>query len=171
MKRFEKQLNMEEIKRWFDPDKWDMGYLTKEQLKICSYSPIKSPTQTHGWDFTNARLSLHFNWMGICNGIVLNINKQVLVVNQNHDSWSLPKGHVDPGETAFEAAKREPTGKPNMHENKSEKNEIFKDNKIISSKSKFNEKIRFKEFLNISVNSTTYIIYFFIYYKVYVSKI
>ena len=40
-------------------------------------------------------------------GIVLNINKQILVVNQNHDSWSLPKGHVDPGETAFEAAKRE----------------------------------------------------------------
>ena len=40
-------------------------------------------------------------------GIVLNINNQVLVVNQNHDSWSLPKGHVDPGETPFEAAKRE----------------------------------------------------------------
>jgi len=71
----------------------------------------------------------------------------------------------------FETAKSEPKGRPNIHENKSEKNEIFKDNKIISSKSKFNEKIRFKEFLNISVNSTTYIIYFFIYYKVYVSKI
>ena len=40
-------------------------------------------------------------------GIVLNVKQQVLVVNQNHDSWSLPKGHVDPGETSFEAAKRE----------------------------------------------------------------
>ena len=40
-------------------------------------------------------------------GIVLNINKEILIVNQNHDSWSLPKGHIDPGETAFEAAKRE----------------------------------------------------------------
>ena len=40
-------------------------------------------------------------------GVVLNINKEVLIVNQNYDSWSLPKGHIDPGETAFEAAKRE----------------------------------------------------------------
>jgi 8-oxo-dGTP pyrophosphatase MutT (NUDIX family) len=40
-------------------------------------------------------------------GVVLNINKDVLIVNQNYDSWSLPKGHIDPGETAFEAAKRE----------------------------------------------------------------
>ena len=40
-------------------------------------------------------------------GIVLNANKEILIVNQNHDSWSLPKGHIDPGETALEAAKRE----------------------------------------------------------------
>ncbi len=30
---------------------------------------------------------------------------------------------------------------------------LIKDNRIISSKSRLNEKIRFKEFLNISVNS------------------
>ena len=40
-------------------------------------------------------------------GVVLNSQGQVLVVNQNHNSWSLPKGHVDPGETALEAARRE----------------------------------------------------------------
>ena len=40
-------------------------------------------------------------------GIVLNSERQILVVNQNHDSWSLPKGHIDPGETPLEAAKRE----------------------------------------------------------------
>ena len=40
-------------------------------------------------------------------GVVLNINKKILIVNQNYDSWSLPKGHIDPGENAFEAAKRE----------------------------------------------------------------
>ena len=40
-------------------------------------------------------------------GIVLNSEKKILVVNQNHDSWSLPKGHIDPGETPLEAAKRE----------------------------------------------------------------
>jgi ferredoxin len=42
MERFEKQLNMEEIKGWFDPAKWDIGYITKEQLEICSQTPIKA---------------------------------------------------------------------------------------------------------------------------------
>jgi len=40
-------------------------------------------------------------------GIVLNSDNKILIVNQNYDSWSLPKGHVDPGETILEAAKRE----------------------------------------------------------------
>ncbi len=40
-------------------------------------------------------------------GVVFNKEKKILIVNQNHDSWSLPKGHVDPGETILEAAKRE----------------------------------------------------------------
>lgn len=39
-------------------------------------------------------------------GIVLNRDR-VLVVNQNHNSWSLPKGHIDQGETPLQAAKRE----------------------------------------------------------------
>ena len=30
-----------------------------------------------------------------------------MVVNQNHDSWSLPKGHIDEGEDKLTAAKRE----------------------------------------------------------------
>lgn len=40
-------------------------------------------------------------------GIVLNDKKEVLVVNQNNNSWSLPKGHIDPGEDALKAAIRE----------------------------------------------------------------
>lgn len=40
-------------------------------------------------------------------GIVVNGRGEVLVVNQNGNSWSLPKGHIDPGETAAEAAARE----------------------------------------------------------------
>jgi 2-polyprenyl-3-methyl-5-hydroxy-6-metoxy-1,4-benzoquinol methylase len=40
-------------------------------------------------------------------GVVLNKDGKVLVVNQNNNSWSLPKGHIDPGEDAFTAAKRE----------------------------------------------------------------
>jgi 8-oxo-dGTP diphosphatase len=40
-------------------------------------------------------------------GIIINQKMQVAVVNQNKDSWSLPKGHIDPGETELETAKRE----------------------------------------------------------------
>jgi ferredoxin len=60
---------MKEIKRWFDSDKWDIGYLTKEQLKICSLTPIKMQYQySKGWNFIN---DIFFDWLGICNGIVL----------------------------------------------------------------------------------------------------
>lgn len=40
-------------------------------------------------------------------GVVLNTKGEVLVVSQKGDSWSLPKGHIDPGEDALTAAKRE----------------------------------------------------------------
>lgn len=40
-------------------------------------------------------------------GIILNPLNEVAVVSQKGDSWSLPKGHVDPGETPQQAAERE----------------------------------------------------------------
>jgi ADP-ribose pyrophosphatase YjhB (NUDIX family) len=40
-------------------------------------------------------------------GVVTNDDGQVLVVSQNGNSWSLPKGHIDPGEDPIIAAKRE----------------------------------------------------------------
>lgn len=40
-------------------------------------------------------------------GVVLNRRGRVLVVNQRGNSWSLPKGHLDPGESLLEAAVRE----------------------------------------------------------------
>ncbi len=40
-------------------------------------------------------------------GIVMNARGEVVVVNQRGDSWSLPKGHIDEGETARMAAERE----------------------------------------------------------------
>jgi ADP-ribose pyrophosphatase YjhB (NUDIX family) len=40
-------------------------------------------------------------------GVVINDEGQVLVVSQRGKSWSLPKGHIDRGENALEAAKRE----------------------------------------------------------------
>lgn len=40
-------------------------------------------------------------------GIVLNSNDEVLVVSQRNTSFSLPKGHVEPGEDDLVAAKRE----------------------------------------------------------------
>lgn len=40
-------------------------------------------------------------------GVVLNHKGEILVVSQHGDSWSLPKGHLDEGETARQAAERE----------------------------------------------------------------
>jgi ADP-ribose pyrophosphatase YjhB (NUDIX family) len=40
-------------------------------------------------------------------GVVINPKGEVLVVNQNGNSWSLPKGQIDEGETALRAARRE----------------------------------------------------------------
>lgn len=37
----------------------------------------------------------------------MNRDNQVLVVSQHGNSWSLPKGHIDPGENARQAAARE----------------------------------------------------------------
>ncbi len=40
-------------------------------------------------------------------GVVTNNEGKILVVSQHGTSWSLPKGHIDPGENAVVAAKRE----------------------------------------------------------------
>jgi ADP-ribose pyrophosphatase YjhB (NUDIX family) len=40
-------------------------------------------------------------------GVVTNNEGKVLVVSQRGTSWSLPKGHIDPGEDALVAARRE----------------------------------------------------------------
>jgi len=49
-------------------------------------------------------------------GVVLNSKGQVLVVNQRGNSWSLPKGHLDPGEDALTAAKREIYEESGVHQ-------------------------------------------------------
>ena len=43
----------------------------------------------------------------IAGGVVWNKELGVVVVNQNHNSWSLPKGHVEDGEETLRAAIRE----------------------------------------------------------------
>ncbi len=43
----------------------------------------------------------------IAGGVVWNKQKGVVVVNQNHNSWSLPKGHIEEGEETLRAAIRE----------------------------------------------------------------
>ena len=40
-------------------------------------------------------------------GVVINQDGMVLVVNQRGSSWSLPKGHIDPGEEPLQTAIRE----------------------------------------------------------------
>jgi ADP-ribose pyrophosphatase YjhB (NUDIX family) len=43
----------------------------------------------------------------VAGGVVLNRKGQVLVVNQRGRSWSLPKGHIEKGESVLNAARRE----------------------------------------------------------------
>jgi 8-oxo-dGTP pyrophosphatase MutT (NUDIX family) len=43
----------------------------------------------------------------IAGGVVWNPDRGVVVVNQNRNSWSLPKGHVEEGESTYDAAVRE----------------------------------------------------------------
>ncbi|MCK4730026.1 MAG: NUDIX domain-containing protein [Candidatus Aenigmarchaeota archaeon] len=43
----------------------------------------------------------------IAGGVVMNRKGLILIVNQNGNSWSLPKGHIDDGEEELTAAKRE----------------------------------------------------------------
>lgn len=43
----------------------------------------------------------------VAGGVVLNGRGEVLVTNRSNTSWSLPKGHIDDGENAREAAARE----------------------------------------------------------------
>ena len=40
-------------------------------------------------------------------GVVIGYKDNIVIVNQNNDSWSLPKGRLDKGEGLVEAAKRE----------------------------------------------------------------
>lgn len=40
-------------------------------------------------------------------GVVIGPGNKVVVVNQNNDSWSLPKGHIEESEDAEQAAVRE----------------------------------------------------------------
>ncbi|MGH7141192.1 MAG: NUDIX domain-containing protein [Minisyncoccia bacterium] len=40
-------------------------------------------------------------------GVVMNPEGKIVVVSQHGDSWSLPKGHIDEGESTLEAARRE----------------------------------------------------------------
>ena len=43
----------------------------------------------------------------VVGGVVVNTNGDILVVSQHGTSWSLPKGHVEPGEDFLTTAKRE----------------------------------------------------------------
>jgi ADP-ribose pyrophosphatase YjhB (NUDIX family) len=54
----------------------------------------------------------------IAGGVIYNKNKGIVVVNQNHDSWSLPKGHVETGEEPKDAAIREIWEETGISENK-----------------------------------------------------
>lgn len=44
----------------------------------------------------------------VCSGgVIVNSFGKIAIVNQQHNSWSLPKGHIDEGEDLLSTAKRE----------------------------------------------------------------
>lgn len=49
----------------------------------------------------------HQDAVAVAGGVVINPQGQILIVSQRGNSWSLPKGHVDAGETKLAAARRE----------------------------------------------------------------
>lgn len=40
-------------------------------------------------------------------GVILGVDGRIVIVRQHHNTWSLPKGGVEEGETLTEAARRE----------------------------------------------------------------
>lgn len=70
----QRRIEFSDIQKLFPQDKWDVGILTEDQLKICAYSPIKGKAQEYGADYTN---NIHF--FSIVNSIVL--------ARHSPDSW------------------------------------------------------------------------------------
>lgn len=62
----ERSIIFSDIQKLFPQDKWDVGFLTEDQLKICAYSPIKGKAQEYGADYTN-----NIHYLSIVNSIVL----------------------------------------------------------------------------------------------------
>lgn len=65
------------------------------------------PTLTSSWFSVKKKRCYNEVMEHIAGGIVWNPKQGVIVVNQNHNSWSLPKGHVELGEELLPAAMRE----------------------------------------------------------------
>jgi ferredoxin len=70
----ERSIKYLDIQKLFPQDKWSVGFLTEDQLKMCAYSPIKGKAQEYGADYTN---NIHF--FSIVNSIVL--------ARYSQDSW------------------------------------------------------------------------------------
>jgi ferredoxin len=60
------QISFNTIKELFSENKWDVGYISAEQLRLASLHPIKAKFHVVGADYTN---SIQFN--GLTNAIVL----------------------------------------------------------------------------------------------------
>ena len=55
----------------------------------------------------NIQLVIYMRKTQSAGGVVVGPDGRILITNQNGNSWSLPKGHIDPGEDEVAAAKRE----------------------------------------------------------------
>ena len=58
-----KPLDFTVVKKLFPQEQWDVGYITKAQLQICAYTPIKWKFHVVGLDFSN---DIHFDQLQNC---------------------------------------------------------------------------------------------------------
>ena len=58
-----KPLDFTVVKKLFPQEQWDVGYITKTQLQICAYTPIKWKFHVVGLDFSN---DIHFDQLQNC---------------------------------------------------------------------------------------------------------
>ena len=83
-----------------------------------------------------------------CGCIVFNEKNQILLVHQNTGHWGLPKGHVEPGETEIQTAKREVKEETNIDV---ELNEKFRYTMVYNPKEDVEKEVVF--FIAKSINN------------------
>jgi len=79
-----------------------------EESTLCTCYPPRIPRSFPVLAFTPLEYCYNeYIMVQIAGGIIVNPERKVAIVNQFGNSWSLPKGHIERGESTLDAAFRE----------------------------------------------------------------